>query len=176
MLSLNDYWNDYCFTINYRGVSRVATRRRFSGLNFIQSVHIDVITCTFTILYIQECLNHGGSNSIKGGNRKFFGCTKWSTIELEICWKYDVLYVYMYSSYIYNIKSTLLKSILSDYYSCDRELLKKLLELLKSDGNLLKYWPNQFPCTTSRKESVFPLSLIVWTLYMDDFERKQLWF
>ena len=36
----------------------------------------DYITCTFIILYIQECMNHGGSNSIQGGNRKFLGCTQ----------------------------------------------------------------------------------------------------
>ena len=55
-------------------------------------------------MYIQECLNHGGSNSIQGGNRKFLGCTQWSTIE---CWKYVL--------YEYTVKSTLLKSILSEF-------------------------------------------------------------
>ena len=81
-------------------------RRRFSGLNFIQFVYIDYITCTFIILYGQECLNHGGSNSIQGGNRKFLGCTQWSPIELEICWKYVL--------YEYTVTPSLLNSILSD--------------------------------------------------------------
>ena len=58
---------------------------------------------------MQECLNHGGSNSIQVANRKFLGCTQWSTIEVEICWKY-VLYEYIVS------KSTLLKLILSGYH------------------------------------------------------------
>ena len=60
-------------------------------------------------LVIQECFNHGGSNSIQGSNRKFLGCTEWSTIELKICWKY-VLYEYTEYTWIY---STLLISILS---------------------------------------------------------------
>ena len=80
-------------------------RRRFLGLNFIQCVYIDYITCTFIILYGQECLNHGGSNSIQGGNRKFLGCTQWSSIELEICWKYVL--------YEYRVTPSLLNSILS---------------------------------------------------------------
>ena len=84
-------------------------RRRFLGLNFIQFVYIDYITCTFIILYGQEGLNHGGSNSIQGGNRKFLGCTQWSTIELEICWKYVF--------YEYTVTPSLLNSILSGFTS-----------------------------------------------------------
>ena len=79
--------------------------RRFSGLNFIQFLYIDYIT--LIILYIQECSNHRGCSSIQGCNRKFLGCTQWSTIKLEICWKYVL--------YEYTVKSTLLKSILSEY-------------------------------------------------------------
>ena len=79
-------------------------RRRFLGLNFIQCVYIDYITCTFIILYIQECLNHGGSNSIQEGN-------KYSLDELndpQSSWKYV-------ENMYYTVKSTPLKSILSDY-------------------------------------------------------------
>ena len=67
--------------------------------------YIDYITCTFIILYGQECLNHGGSNSIQWGNRKFLGCTQWSPIELKIRWKYVL--------YEYTVTPSLLNSILS---------------------------------------------------------------
>ena len=104
--------------------------RRFLGLNFIQFVYIEFITCTFIILYGQECLNHGGSNSIQGGNRKFFGCTQWSTIELEIiCWKYVL--------YEYTVTPSLLNSILSGsvlmlirYLTCYQFAFSQQLKLL----------------------------------------------
>ena len=36
---------------------------------------------------MQACLNHGGSNSIQGGNRKFLGCTHWLS-DPQSSWKY----------------------------------------------------------------------------------------
>ena len=41
----------------------------------------------FIILYIQECLNHGGSNSIQGGSRKFLRYFQ-HHVPRQSSWKY----------------------------------------------------------------------------------------
>ena len=105
--------------------------RRFLGLNFIQFVYIDYITCTFIILYGQEFFNHVGSNSIQGGNRKFLGCTQWSTIELEICWKYVL--------YEYRVTPSLLNSILSVRYLSVHSIYLSLLACINVQCCML-YW------------------------------------
>ena len=95
-----------------------------------------------------KILNYGGSNTIQGGNIHH-GCTQWSKIELEMCWKYVL--------YAYTVKSTLLKSILYGYTlsgvlrgyevawfvkrASDPYWGLKNTKYAHSWGNLLKYAP-----------------------------------